>query len=242
LSLTPESVSATLQKAGLEKVLPPSQIPPLLTFIQRLLSINEALNLTKWIQDEEVLIHHLLDSAHAIPFLKTSLKREHRWLDLGTGCGFPGALFVAAFPEVETTFLDSVAKKIKALEGCFQGLGWATRTWVGRAEDLGRDPKTRETWDGVLCRAVADLPVVLEYGLPLLRPGGYLVNWMTEEQMGSVDKSKEALRILSGCVVQKQEYSLPGLSHKRTILFVEKMGKTPSAYPRPVGKPSRSPL
>jgi len=235
-------VLSTLQKAGLEQVFLPSQIPPLLTFIQRLLSINESLNLTKWTQDEEILTHHLLDSAYALPFLRTFLKEEDRWLDLGTGCGFPGVAFVTAFPRIETTFLDSVAKKIKALEGCFQGLDWLARPRVGRAEDLGRDPRTRESWDGILCRAVADLPVVLEYGLPLLRPGGYLVNWMTEEQMKSVDKSKEALRILSGSIVQKKEYSLPGLTYPRAILFVEKMGKTPSAYPRSAGKPSRSPL
>ncbi len=138
--------------------------------------------------------------------------------------------------------MDSVAKKTKVLVDCLEGTGWKAQTLTARAEDLGRDPKTRETWDGITARAVADLPVLLEYALPLLRTGGYLVNWMTEDQLSSLDRSQVALESLNGRVVEKVGYSLPGLTQSRTLVVVEKLGKSPQAYPRPVGIPSKKPL
>ena len=159
-----------------------------------------------------------------------------------SGCGFPGAAIAAGNPTWEVTFLDSVAKKTKALEDCLKGTGWKAQTLAARAEDLGRDPKTRETWDGVSARAVADLPVLLEYALPLLRHGGYFVNWMTEDQLSWVDRSKKALESLQGRVARTVPYSLPGLAQPRTLLVVEKLGKTPEDFPRAAGVPSKRPL
>jgi 16S rRNA (guanine527-N7)-methyltransferase len=148
----------------------------------------------------------------------------------------------AANPAWEVTFFDSVAKKTKALEDCLQGTGWNAKTLTGRAEDLGRNPKTRETWDGVSARAVADLPVLLEYALPLLKPGGYLVNWMTEDQLSWLDHSQKAMESLKGRIAQQVNYSLPGLAQARILLVVEKLGKTPQEFPRAVGVPSKRPL
>ncbi len=209
-----------------------------------MLQINEGLNLTKWTKDEEVLTHHLLDSAWVLPLLKPLAAPGQRWVDLGTGCGFPGAVLIAAFPQVEVTLLDSIAKKTKALEECLQAAGWSGRAQVltGRAEEVGRSSSTRESWDGVVARAVADFRVVLELGIPLLRTGGYLVNWMTEDQLKSVDKSQRALELLAGKIVKSEEYRLPGLHQRRYFVIVEKLGKTPQAYPRAAGKPSKNPL
>lgn len=209
-----------------------------------MLQINESLNLTKWTEDEDVLTHHLLDSAYALPFLKPLVTPGQRWLDLGTGCGFPGAVLITAFPEVEITLLDSVAKKTKALEECLQAAGWSPRakTLAGRAEELGRASQPRERWDGVVARAVADFRVVLEYGIPLLKTGGYLVNWMTKDQLRIVDKSQKALQLLLGKIIKTTEYQLPGLEQPRHLVLVEKLGKTPEGYPRAPGKASKNPL
>ncbi len=208
-----------------------------------MLQINESLNLTKWTRDEEVLTYHLLDSAQVLPILKPVLGEDPKWADLGSGCGFPGVVLKAAFPQMEMTLLDSVAKKTKALEECLKVAEWErAKILTGRAEEVGRNPSTRESWDGIVARALADFRVVLEYGIPLLKTGGYLVDWMTEEQLGTVNKSQEALEVLHAKVVQTAEYSLPGLDQRRYFVMVEKLGKTPEAYPRPVGKPSKNPL
>lgn len=207
-----------------------------------MLDWNKSLNLTRWTQDEDFLRYHLLDSAYAVPLAKDLLPGPARWLDLGTGCGFPGVVLAAADPHREVALLDSVAKKTKALDDCLQGTGWKAQTLTGRAEDLGRDPMAREALDGVSARAVADLPVVLEYALPLLRVGGYLVNWMTADQLSEEASAQGALETLQGRIVQRVPYSLPGLSQPRVLLVVEKLGKTPEAFPRAVGVPSKKPL
>ena len=185
---------------------------------------------------------HLLDSAYALPEIKPLIANPQRWMDLGTGCGFPGAVLIAAFPQAEVTLMDSVAKKTKALEECNRSAGWKAKTLTGRAEEIGRDSHYRESWDGITARAVADFPVLLEYALPLLKTGGYLVNWMTEDQLKIVDNAQNALETLHSRIVKKVEYSLPGLNQSRSIVFVEKLGKTLDSYPRPIGQPSKHPL
>lgn len=242
MSLSPEKIRDAFEKAGLAPYFPPDSIPALALFTQRMLQINETLNLTKWTQDEEVLTHHLLDSAQALPLLKPLVSPGQKWVDLGTGCGFPGVVLSAAFPQVEMTLMDSVAKKIRALDECLAETGWKAKTLTGRAEEVGQNPSTRESWDGVVARALADFRVVLEYGIPLLKTGGYLVNWMTQEQLGIVDKSQKALQTLQCEVIEKREYSLPDLQQRRYFVMVEKLGKTPPGYPRAVGRPSKQPL
>ena len=235
-------IQEAFEKEGLASFFPPDSLPPLVRYIEKLLQINQSLNLTRWTSDEQVLVFHLLDSAWPIRSLPSPGVPGPKWLDLGTGCGFPGVVWAAAFPQWKVTLMDSVAKKIKALEECLQGTFPGVSTWTARAEDLGRDPLHRESFDGVTARAVADFRVVLEYAIPLLKVGGYLVNWMTEDQMKLVDNSRSALQALDCQIVQKTQYQLPGLLQPRYFVTVEKRGKTSDTYPRPVGQPSKRPL
>jgi 16S rRNA (guanine527-N7)-methyltransferase len=244
LSLTLEQIQASFEAHGLGSYWTLPQIKALSQFTQKMLEINETLNLTRWVQDEDVLNFHLLDSALVLPVLKPILgsSEPNRWLDLGTGCGFPGSVVMAAFPEVEVTLLDSVGKKIKALEECLEVSGLKGQTLVGRVEDGGQDFRYREQYDGVTARAVADFPVVLEYALPLLKTGGYLVDWMTEDQISRLKDSEKALQTLGGEVIQTVDYLLPGSTQKRFYTLVRKIAPTPPLYPRPVGQPSKRPL
>jgi len=244
MSLTPEKLQDAFEKAGLLAFFPPDSLPPLTQFTLQMLKLNQSLNLTKWTREEDVLAHHLLDSAQALSLLQPLAIPHSKWLDLGSGCGFPGAVLIAAFPQVEVTLMDSVAKKVKALGECLQAAGWEERakTLTGRAEEMGRDPSLRESWNLVTARAVADFPVILEYALPLLKTGGYLVGWMTEGQWKAVDNSQKALQALHGKIVQRANYCLPSLQQPRILVMVEKLGKTPATYPRAVGVPSKKPL
>jgi 16S rRNA (guanine527-N7)-methyltransferase len=242
LSLTPNLLGETLEKAGLTGLISADSLSALTHFSLKMLQINETLNLTRWTEDEAFLNYHLLDSAFALPAIKSLVKGPQRWMDLGSGCGFPGAVLIAAFSEAEVTLMDSVAKKTKALAECLDAAGWEARTLTGRAEEIGRNAQTRETWDGVTVRAVADFRIVLEYAIPLLKTGGYLVNWMTEDQFATVDKAQKAFEVLQCKIVQKSTYSLPGLNQSRFIAIVEKLGTTSPIYPRSVGLPSKKPL
>jgi len=242
LSITPDLLRQAFEKAGLVPYFPETGIASLVQFTQQMLQINESLNLTKWTGDEEVLHYHLLDSALVLPHLKPFIKPGQKWLDLGSGCGFPGVLLLAAFPEAKTTLLDSVAKKTKALQECIKAGEFTASMLTDRAEKVGQIPSHRESYDGVVARAVAEFPVLLEWATPLLKPGGCFVNWVTSKQFLNLEQSKEALQKLQCRIIQTIEYQLPGLEQNRYWIFVEKWGKTPPMYPRRIGRPSKCPL
>jgi 16S rRNA (guanine527-N7)-methyltransferase len=246
LSLTPERFREVLQEAKLYDQFPVDSIASLVSFTEKMLEINQTCNLTRWTEDEDVLTYHLLDSAYCVlPLKKLNEKKginKSRWLDLGSGCGFPGALLAAAFPQDETTFLDSVVKKVKALEECVKAAGWHSSLLACRAEELGKVPSTRASWNGVTARAVADFRVVLEYAMPLLITGGYLVYWATQDQLSIVDNSQKALTELKAQIVEKIRYVLPNTHNIRWIVIVEKLGTTPEKYPRPIGRALKQPL
>jgi 16S rRNA (guanine527-N7)-methyltransferase len=138
--------------------------------------------------------------------------------------------------------MDSVGKKMRVLEECAQSAGWDKSFLVSRAEDLGKESQSRECWNGITARAVADFRVVLEYAMPLLTIGGHLVNWMTHEQLEILDASHKALSELRAKVVNKLSYQLPDTKNLRWIVLVEKVGITPTTYPRPVGKALKKPI
>lgn len=115
-------------------------------------------------------------------------------------------------------------------------------TLVGRVEDMGFDQGYREQYDGVVVRAVADFRVVLEYAIPLLKVGGYLVDWMTEEQVSRLKEAEKPLELLHAEVIQTVDYLLPDSTQKRYYVVVQKKAPTDLAYPRAVGQPSKHPL
>ncbi len=123
MSLTPDLLGQSLKESGLEGFFSQDSLSSLAHFSLKMLEVNEIINLTKWIEDGAFLTHHLLDSALALPVLKPLVKDGGRWMDLGTGCGFPGAVLMAAFPNLEVTLMDSVAKKIHALGECLDSRG-----------------------------------------------------------------------------------------------------------------------
>lgn len=241
MTLSLQALQEGLLRAGWG-AFPGTSLASLSKYLENLLRINEELNLTKWTSPREVLTHHVLDSAAALPHLQERLQPSSRWLDLGTGGGFPGVVLLAAQPAASWVFLDSVRKKAKAVEACLQTAGWKAEVLVERAETLGRDPRFREQFDGVVTRAVAEPRVVLEYALPLLKVGGWFVDWATAQQKASWEKASKALETLQGRVFRTAEYTLPGLDQTRHLWIVEKVGKTPEGFPRSPGKPSKNPL
>ncbi len=245
MSIKSTDIEQSLKEAGVFNLFTSSSLLPTIRYIQKMLEINKTMNLTKWTKDEDILKYHLLDSAFCLSILQSlseGRKSPQTWLDLGTGCGFPGVVVLAAFPDWEITFMDSVGKKMKALQDCLDAAEWKAKTLTGRAEEIGQNIIYRESWDGALTRAVADFPVVLEYVIPLIKIGGYLVDWRTQEQLKVVEKSQNALKLLNARVSKLAPYFLPGTHQQRWLVVVEKLGKTHPKYPRPIGRPNKNPL
>ncbi len=245
MNLTPEDIQESIKETGGLSLFPSTSFLPLIRFIEKMLDINRSLNLTKWVKNTDVLKYHVKDSAICLLSLSNLLKNQdspQAWLDLGTGCGFPGILLLAAYPHWNITFLDSIGKKVKAVQECLDVSEWKAKTLIGRAEEIGQNLNYRESFDGVVTRAVAEFGIVLEYAIPLLKVGGYLVDWRTQEQLKVVEKSKNALDQLHSKIIKIDLYTLPNTTQKRCLVIVEKLGKTLPQYPRSIGKPFKNSL
>ena len=137
--------------------------------------------------------------------------------------------------------MDSLEKRVKFLEAVIGELRLEGVTAVHiRAEDAGRTEKYREAFDAAAARAVASMPVLHEYCLPLVKTGGIFIAMKgSSEEEAAVSK---ALEILGGEIEEARNFVLPGSDIKRSIIIVRKVRQTPTKYPRKAGKPSKEPL
>ena len=209
-------------------------------YVELLLAANARLNLTRVVEPEAVARLHLLDALAALPSIDELAPR--RAVDLGSGGGVPGIVLALARPAIQWTLVDSVRKKASALEGFVAELGVANvEVLAERAEALGRDPRRREAHDLVTARACAALPVVLEYGLPLVRVGGALLAWKGPIGSEELAAGAAAARLLGGDAPEVRPTGVEALGDHRFIL-VGKIAPTPERFPRRAGEPARRPL
>jgi 16S rRNA (guanine527-N7)-methyltransferase len=167
---------------------------------------------------------------------------SRRVIDIGSGAGLPGLPAKVALPGLEMALLESNRKRCTLLRRAIDALGLAAALVLeGRAEDLGHDPFLRESFDAALARAVAPLPVLLEYALPFLRPGGRLAATKGSAAAREVAASGRALRELAGEVERMEAFAPPG-GQRQHLVVVRKTGPTPERYPRRPGLPAKRPL
>ena len=202
---------------------------------------NQRMNLTTITDPEEVEIRHFLDSLSIVSVI--SFDDGDKLIDVGTGAGFPGLALAIAFPKLQVTLLDSTMKKLNFLQAVIDELGLTNcQTLHSRAEDAGNNPKHREAYDVVTARAVAMLPILLEYTVPLAKVGGFVVAMKGESAEREVDEAKRALFVLRAEAKPVAEIQLPGVDRPHYLITIEKMEKTPSNYPRQAGIPKKKPI
>jgi 16S rRNA (guanine(527)-N(7))-methyltransferase GidB len=200
---------------------------------------NQKINLTAIEDDEGIIIKHFVDSLTILPHLD---KKAVKLIDIGTGAGFPGIPIKIIRGDANVTLLDSLDKRIKFLDTVNQSLGLTGIEAVhGRAEDFGVKTGFRESFDVAVARAVAALPVLLEYCLPFVKVGGHFIA-MKGSSAEEVVQSKKALDILGGQIQEVKEFVIPGTDMNRSIVIVKKLRQTPTKYPRKAGKPTKEPL
>jgi len=210
-------------------------------YLRELLLWNQKFNLTRITDPEDIVIKHFLDSLSCVR--AASFEGPLAVVDIGTGAGFPGVPLKLAFPHIRLTLLDSLQKRIEFLEALCAALKLEGVTLIhARAEEAGRNPDLRESFDIALCRAVAFLPVLVEYGLPLLCTGGKLIAMKGPEGESEMPAARKALQLLGGSIQGIHRFCLPGTDMERQLIVIEKLSPTPPAYPRRPGTPERKPL
>ena len=231
------AIKDEVRRAGVE--IDDGQAEKLLRYMKAILEKNKELNLTSIKDESEFIRLHLADSAEAASVPEYG--DAERIIDIGTGAGFPGVVLAVLSPEKEFVLLDSLKKRLAVIEELTAGLGIGNVTCLHmRAEEAGRDGRLRESFDMAVSRAVAELPVLLEYALPLVKVGGTVVSYKGTAAEEEVEKSSSALTILGGAVKDILHTGVKGSEHR--LVVIKKQESSPQRYPRKPGKPARNPL
>ena len=217
------------------------QIGQFSVYHEMLLDWNTRMNLTALTAPEDVAVKHIIDSLTAYDAARFDGART--LIDVGTGAGLPGIPLAVYAPQLTVTLLDSLNKRVRFLTEVTAAMGLQNvRCIHARAEEAARTVEHRAAYDIVVSRAVARLPVLLEYTLPFVRVGGTLLALKGRAYAEEQKEARRAAEVLGGGRITARPVHLPGLDDVRAILTVTKERQTPAAYPRGGGTPTRRPL
>jgi len=232
---------AKLLEIGAERLgilLSSGKIEKFLIYLEELKSWSKKVNLTALKKDENIVIKHFLDSLSCYLAMKSI---PERLVDIGTGAGFPSLPLKILLPDIKCTLIEVKGKKTDFLCHLIRKLNMQDVTIVkARAEEMARGGN-RESFDLAVGRAVAKFNILLEYALPYVKVGGYLIAHKGKDKK-EIKDAKNALLVLGGKIEDIKQIKLPFLDQTRNLVLVQKVKNTPLKYPRRVGIPKKRPL
>lgn len=206
-------------------------------YISLLKEWNEKINLTAITEEREIVEKHFIDSLTCL--LIPVFWLHNRVLDIGTGAGFPGIPIKILRPDLELYLIETIGKKAQFLEALIRELKLEGVTILkDRAEDLAHQPEYRETFDVVISRALAKMPVACELCLPFVKSNRAYLAMLGQDAEEQVDFSTVAISEMGGRLQELN--SLP--DYTKSIAVIEKVSCTPLKYPRKAGIPEKRPL
>ena len=223
----------------------PKQLQQLQQLQEELRSWNSRVNLTRLVEGDDFWIAQVFDSLWPLrQLLHEQDQAPLRCIDVGTGGGFPGLAVAIALPQAQLTLVDSVGRKTQAVQAMAAALGLEDRVQLRceRVELTGRHGQCRGQFDLAMARAVAAAPVVAEYLVPLLKPGGQALLYRGQWTANDQSDLERALQLLRAEMLRSEQRELPAGRGQRTALFVAANAPCPKGYPRAVGIPSKFPL
>jgi 16S rRNA (guanine527-N7)-methyltransferase len=217
------------------------QVSALELYEEKLLYWNERINLTAIRDSEGIRIKHFLDSMSCYLVLRENIPT--RLVDVGTGAGFPGIPLKILIPNLQLTLVESVGKKVDFCREVVRCLNLdKVEVIQARAEEIGQMSQHRELYDWAVARAVANLPVLAEYLLPLVHVGGSILSQKGESGPAEAHAAEHPAQLLGGHLKYLKKLTLTGVVEERYLVVIEKVAATPPQYPRRVGLPAKKPL
>lgn len=217
------------------------QIEKFITYKRMLKEWNEKINLTAIVDDEGIVKKHFLDSISIVS--SNVIKENYSIIDIGTGAGFPGIPLKIIMPSLKVVLLDSLNKRIKFLNEIIKELGLSDIEAIhGRAEEMAKDIKYRESFDIATARAVANLTMLSEYCIPYVKVGGYFIAMKGPSSIEEIDESRNAIGTLGGKIrdiIDTKIYQ-EDINHK--LIVVEKIKNTDKKYPRKSSQIEKKPI
>lgn len=217
------------------------KVTQFLTYESLLVEWNKHMNLTGITESSEVYDKHFADSLTCL--LSNKIKEGDKVIDVGTGAGFPGMPLKIYMPSLHITLLDSLNKRINFLKAVAEKNNLEGIDFIhGRAEDFGQDLAFREQYDIVVSRAVAELPVLLEFCTPFLKVGGYFIAQKGVRCDEELKLAASALATLNLEVEEVKQVNTSEATKDHYLIVIKKIGPTDAKYPRRSGKPIKKPL
>lgn len=233
-----EKIAASCAEFGAE--LDKEKTERLTIYGNLLLSRNEKINLTAITEPEEVLYKHFYDCILFLKHIKP--EKGESLIDVGTGAGFPGMVLKIMRPDIKVTLLDSLNKRLVFLNDVIEKTGLEDICTVHmRAEDAGKSPVHREKYGIACARAVAAMPVLMEYCLPLVKKSGMFVAMKGASANEETAAAQNAARLLGAEKPTIICETLTG-NERRAFVTAKKISQTPTKYPRKPSEISKHPL
>ena len=213
--------------------------------LQKIISeINKDTNLTRLVEGDDYWISQVYDSIWPFYLSPNKTLDGKKFIDIGSGCGFPGLAYAITHPNSEVYLVDSSRKKTDALKQIIEALDFNNKIFVinDRIEKIAHNASYRNTFDIGTTRAVGSTSTVAEYILPMLKKSGigllYCGKWEKKDEV----KIKNSLEILKGSIADIKKTLLPKSKGERNIVFIKQEQTCPDSYPRGIGKPAKYPL
>ncbi len=234
--MTQEEFIFELKELGIE--LTEQQKKQLKKYYEMLVEYNQHMNLTGITEESDVYLKHFYDSLTLEKAIH--LEKMHTLCDIGTGAGFPGLVLKIVFPNLKVTLVDSLNKRILFLQDVIQELGLKEVEAIHvRAEEFAKNH--REQYDVVTSRAVANLSLLSEISLPLVRVGGYFIPMKAHLEL-EMDTLNSIIGKLNGKIEELISFDLPNEHSVRNLLKIKKIEKTHYKYPRKFADMKKKPL
>jgi 16S rRNA (guanine527-N7)-methyltransferase len=231
-----------LQAGGWGMRLSPSHLS-LLSCYADLLAGYELANIIGTKERHQIILEHISDALSC--YVLEELRRARSIIDVGAGGGLPGIPLALLRAEVRVSLLEATEKKARFLEYARATLGLKNiEVLHARAEDAGRKPAYREAFDLAAARALAELPVLVEYCAPFVRVGGTILAMKGRLADEELSKGVAAAGELGVEFREVREVKYrPQLPQKdRNLVVLDKVGPTPGRFPRRVGVAKKRPL